>query len=228
MYSSDILIYALLGGIIPAVFWLQFWLKESNHEEPRGIILGTFLTGMLAVLVALPLERMTSVYFSNYSLLTLTIWAASEELLKFGAAYFVALKTRFADEPIDATIYLMTAALGFSALENTFFILAPLMDGNITQSIVTLNLRFIGATLLHVISSGVIGIAIGYAFFKKERVRKTFLTIGIFTAIVLHTVFNSFIIRNESNLFVIFSAVWVGLIVVIVVLEKIKKIKNIN
>jgi len=219
--------YALLGGIIPAVFWLKFWLREATHQEPRGLIFGTFLVGMFAVIIAVPLEQLVNNLFAHYSIVALTLWALIEELLKFGAAYFVALRTRFIDEPIDFTIYLITAALGFSALENMFFLITPLSNGSFAEGLVTINLRFVGATLLHVISSGVIGIALGYAFYKRDSIKKISLTVGILIAVILHTLFNSFIINSENNLLIIFSGVWIGLIAVILILEKIKKLKNI-
>ena len=227
MLSGDIIAYALLGGIIPAVFWLKFWLRESTHQEPRRLILGSFLVGMLTVLIAIPLEQSVSTFFTNYSIVALSLWALIEEMLKFGAAYFVALRTRFVDEPIDATIYIITSALGFSAMENMFFLISPLSSGSIAEGLVTINLRFVGATLLHVISSGVIGIALGYAFYKKISTKRIAAIIGIIIAVTLHTLFNSFIINSEKNLLIIFSVVWIGLVAVILILEKIKKIKNI-
>lgn len=228
MLSHDILIYALLGGIIPAVFWLNFWLKEDNHQEPRHVILGTFLLGMVIVLLAIPLEHIVNLFVPNYTLLTLFLWSGIEELVKFMAAYFVALRTRFNCEPIDSTIYMITAALGFAALENTLFLLGPLMDGDLIKGVVTINLRFIGATLLHVICSGIVGVFLGFSFYKSKYARRIFSVIGLLTATILHTLFNNFIIKSEHNILFIFGGVWIGLIVVILVLEHIKKIKRIN
>lgn len=228
MLSHDIVIYSLIGGIIPAIFWLNFWLKEDRHQEPRGIIFGSFFIGMIAVLLAIPLEYFVNIFSPNYTTLTIFLWASIEEILKFGGAYFVALKTRFNDEPIDASIYLITSALGFAALENVLFLLGPLTDGDFAKGITTINLRFIGATLLHVVSSASIGVFIGMAFYKSKIIKKILTTFGILVAIILHTLFNSFIIGSEHNIFVIFSGVWVGLVVVILILEHIKKIKRIH
>lgn len=227
MISYDILIYALLGGIIPAVFWLQFWLKEDNHQEPRHVILGTFLLGMSTVAIAIPLQHIAKLFLPNYSFGTLLAWAAIEEIVKFGAAYLIALRSRFNCEPIDATVYLITAALGFAALENVLFLIGPLADGDITQGIVTINMRFIGASLLHVVCSGIIGVFMGFAFYKSSGLRKILAAVGLITATILHTLFNSFIIK-EHNILVIFSGVWIGLVIVILILEHIKKIKRIH
>lgn len=226
--SPDILLYALLGGIIPAWFWLKFWLREETHQEPRGKILGTFLAGMFMVLLAIPSEALVSRYFQGFSIATLSLWAIIEESLKLAAAYFIALRTRFVDEPIDPTIYLVSAALGFAAMENMFFLMGPLIDGDIGKSFVTINLRFLGATLLHIICSISIGIAMGYTFFKSQQAKRTAIFVGLFIATLLHTAFNSFIIKGENSLFEIFSFVWVGMFVTVAILHKIKKIKNIQ
>ncbi|HYC34695.1 MAG TPA: PrsW family glutamic-type intramembrane protease, partial [Candidatus Paceibacterota bacterium] len=191
-------------------------------------ILGTFLLGMATVVVAIPFEHIANLFLPNYSLGTLFAWAAIEEIVKFGAAYMIALRTRFNCEPIDATIYLITAALGFAALENVLFLLGPLADGDFTQGIVTINMRFIGATLLHVVCSGVIGVFMGLAFYKGAVIRKILTIAGVIVAIILHTLFNSFIIKSEHNILVIFSGVWIGLVLVILILEHIKKIKRIH
>jgi protease PrsW len=228
MLSYDIVIYALLGGIIPAIFWLEFWLREDAHQEPRHVILGAFLIGMASVVIAIPLEHIANLYFPNYSTATLFFWAAIEEIVKFGSAYIIAIRSRFNDEPIDATIYLITSALGFAALENILFLLGPLADGDIAKGVITINLRFIGATLLHVICSGLVGVFIGLTFYKKKITRILSVSTGLLVAIVLHTIFNSLIIKSELSILVIFSGVWLGLVAVILILEHIKKIKRIH
>lgn len=228
MLSYDIIIFALLGGILPTVFWLNFWLREDRHQEPRHIVFGSFLIGMIGVFFAIPLEHITNLYIPDFTVAALFCWAAIEELIKFLAAYIMALKTRFNDEPVDAAVYLITSALGFSALENVLFLLEPLADGDIAKGIATINLRFVGATLLHVVSSATIGVFIGMAFYKSKTTKKILTSIGIMIAIILHTMFNSFIIRSEHNILIIFSGVWIGLIVVILILEHIKRIKKIH
>lgn len=226
MFSSpNTLLFALLGGILPALFWLWFWLREDRlHPEPRKIIIRTFLVGMIAVPIVLPLEKVASVYLPT-GIATILIWATIEELIKFTGTYFSALRSRDYDEPIDALIYLITGALGFAALENTLFIINPLLSGDISNGIITGNLRFIGASLLHVITAGTIGSFMAFAFYKSRKHKKLPLIIGMGTAITLHTLFNFSIIKSESGLTIaIFSIVWVTIIFLLLVFEKVKQI----
>src|SRR3989344_7108138 len=143
-FMTPTFLLALAGGILPAMIWLWFWLREDRaHPEPRVLLLFTFVGGMMAVPLVLHLESPIPILFGAYSVVTVIIWAALEEIVKFAGAYITALRTKAYNEPIDAIIYMLTVALGFSALENALFIFDPLVSGNIPDSIITGNLRFI-------------------------------------------------------------------------------------
>ncbi|MBI4121035.1 MAG: PrsW family intramembrane metalloprotease [Parcubacteria group bacterium] len=230
-FSLNTLLWAFLGGLLPVLLWLWFWLKEDRwHPEPARLIFFAFLAGMIAVPVALVLEQFADNYFSRGFLLLL-VWAAIEELVKYFGAYFVAFrkscidKSRCLDETIDPVIYMVTVALGFAALENTLFLLSPLAAGESLSGIVMGNLRFIGATVLHVVASASIGFAIGFAFYKSPWVKRLTLFFGLCTAVLLHTAFNFSILLSEgSNLFLIFAVVWFSALVVVYLFERVKRI----
>lgn len=225
MISSQTLFFALLGGILPALLWLWFWLKEDRHPEPRGLIFLTFVVGMILVPLVIPPQKFAISYLSGTFLII--AWATIEELFKYFGAYFTVLKRRAMNEPIDAMIYMITIALGFSALENTLFLLNPLSDGSIVEGILTGNLRFFGATLLHVLASATIGAAIALSFYKSPRVKRHFLWFGIILAITLHALFNLFIINSSGDkILFIFLGVWLGILVLILFFEKIKRIRK--
>jgi protease PrsW len=230
MISSQITLYALIGGIIPALVWLHFWLREDHeHPEPRGRIIYTFLLGGLSVAVVIPIEQFIHESFGLEigALIPFLLWAATEEIGKYVAAYWSALRTRFFDEPVDAVVYMMTAALGFSAVENTFFILQPLLAGDHIQTVVTGNLRFIGASLLHLAASAIVGICISFAFYKSRATKIGFTLLGLALAIILHTLFNFFIIANESKyILIVFGSIWTAVILLIFLIERIKIIKK--
>ena len=221
--ASPALLIAMLGGVLPALLWLTFWLLEDRCEpEPKRYILLTFVAGGLMVAVALFLEKRAELYWSGTTLLL--SWAAIEELLKFGAAYFVALRTRVFDEPIDAIIYMITVALGFSAFENMLFLLTPVSNGDIVRSVITGDLRFIGATLLHSLSSATIGVALAFVYYKKPAAKRFAALLGVILAIFLHTLFNFFILGNSGGAtFWIFLCIWFGIVVLLFTTEAIKQ-----
>ncbi len=226
--GSSTTLFAAAGGILPALFWLWFWVQEDKlHPEPRGRLLATFLGGMAVVIIAYPFERMAYDYFGGVNSSTLLIWAAVEELLKYMVVGFIVLRCRDYDEPIDAMIYMVTAALGFAALENTIFILNPLLGGHAIQGLAAGNERFIGASLLHVVCSAILGFFIAREFYRSRLAKTLWRVVGLIFAIALHTLFNLFIIYEDgSRTFLVFAFVWVAALVVLLLFEKVKKIKS--
>lgn len=223
--SWNILGYALIGGILPAILWLIFWLQEdSKKPEPRRLILRTFIFGMMAVFLVIPFQKSVDSIFPGVGLIAFLLWAILEEGFKLGAAYFGGLKSREDNEPIDPLIYMITAALGFVALENSLFIATPLLDNNSAMGVVTGNMRFIGASLLHTFSSSIIGIALGLSFYKK-RARAWYALIAFVLAVSFHTIFNLTISFNQAKTVHAFGAVWLGIIAVIFFFEKIKRLR---
>ena len=226
--SPQTLFFALAGGILPALLWLWFWLKEDRlHPEPRGVIVRTFIAGMIAVPLALPLEQFIQKEYDFNILLIVLLWATAEELFKWVAAYLAAFDTKAYDEPIDAVVYMLTAALGFSAMENVLFLITSISNTNIVDGLVTGNLRFIGATLLHVLSSGVVAFFISLSFCKGWFRKKIFLIFGLASAIIIHTIFNIYIMKSSGNaIFTVFCFVWLAILLLIAGFEKIKRMKS--
>lgn len=226
--------FALLGGILPALIWLWFWLKEDAvHPEPKKLLFRVFFWGALSVFAAYVVERGIFRFFfadlgiATSSLVVLSSWAITEEVIKFGAAYFAVFHNRDFDEPIDAMIYLITAALGFAALENSFFLFDALSaSGQSGIFLLTGNLRFLGATLLHVITSAALGGIIALTFCSKSPTQKKLFTLGGLTlAVVLHIVFNWFIINSGGQeILRIFTLLWLSTIFIIFWFEKVKTI----
>lgn len=225
MINFENISFALLGGVLPALLWLWFWLHEDKkHPEPRGMIGRTFALGMLSVILVLPFQKGVDMIFPGLILPAILLWAVLEEVFKFGAAYFGGLHTREDNEPVDAIIYMITAALGFVALENALFILGPLVGEDIPRTIVTGNLRFIGASLLHVVASGLVGVALAFSFYKPGiPVLAGFW--ALVSAILFHTLFNLMIINlGEWGTPLAFIMVWLGVIYLIWAFEKAKVI----
>ncbi len=179
---------------------------------------------MVAVPLVLPLERMAMGYFAIGSFSLLMAWALLEEGFKFIAAYLGGLRFAAFDEPLDGVIYLVTAALGFSALENALFLYSPLMQGEVLRTIVTGDLRFIGATLLHTLASATIGISIALSYYKPAAVRRMAAIGGVILAVALHTLFNFFILGQGGNAtFWVFLCIWFGIIAALLMVERVKQ-----
>lgn len=233
MSGLQVVLASVAGGVLPALAWLWFWRREdAAHPEPRRLIALAFFAGMVTVAIVIPMERFVQPYligmggaFITGQTLVFTAWSFIEEIMKYVAARFTVLKRREDDEPIDPVIYMVTVALGFAAAENTLFLLSPLGGDTFVQTFITGNLRFIGATLLHVLSSAVIGVALALSFYKSKKIKRHNVLLGVILACLLHSAFNFFILNTaEESLFRTFSFVWLGVIALLAVLEYIKRI----
>jgi protease PrsW len=217
---------AFLAGLIPALFWLWFWLREDHKKpEPILLIIITFIAGMIVVPIALPLQKMAIDLYEGTNVMM--VWVVIEEILKYTAALLVILWNKAVDEPIDYIIYMIAIALGFASLENTLFILHPLTDSEYTTVAVTGSFRFLGATLLHVLASATIGVFLAFAFYKSATKKILFGTFGLFIAILLHALFNFFIMdASGGGILIIFLFVWMGIVILFLLFEKIKLLET--
>lgn len=221
-------IIAFFIGLLPALFWLWFWLREDKkNPEPYILIAVSFIAGMAVVPLALPLQEMAiGLYAGNNVIL---VWVIIEEVLKYTAALLVVLWNREVNEPIDPIIYMIAVALGFSALENTLFSINPLSYGEYQMAAINSSFRFLGATLLHVLSSATVGIMLAIAFYRPPLTKLLYGTIGLFIAILLHALFNFFIMdASGEGILIIFLFVWLGIIMLFLIFEKVKLIKPSN
>ncbi len=228
MITTDpkILTIAFLGGFIPSLLWLWFWLNEEEKPEPKGLLTVVFIMGMISVVIALPVEKFIQAHLNSQNG-QIILWASVEEILKYLAVLIILYRTNYINEPIDWSIYLITAALGFAALENAFFLLKPFSINQAVVAMLTGQLRFLGSTLLHTVTSGTIGIAIGLSFFMKRFGKKWFLFIGFLVAIALHSAFNFFIMRNNGNDFLKVSAfLWVVTIIIMLLFERVRRMSE--
>lgn len=233
LLTSSTLLYAILGGLLPTLLWLWFWLHEDKRNpEPKGLIFLTFISGMVAVPIAIFFEMAVSNLFwsaGSFPLSKILVWAAIEEVVKFLMVYLGAFHTKSFDEPIDAVVYMITAALGFAALENMLFLTKILDSHGIVAWFSTGNSRFLGATVLHTIASGLVGAAVGFTFYKKKSIRLLAVLIGLTTAILLHAAFNfSIIVEKGKNTMIVFFVLWVIALFAIMVFEKVRKTRRVK
>ncbi|MFA5778363.1 MAG: PrsW family glutamic-type intramembrane protease [Candidatus Paceibacterota bacterium] len=201
-------------------------MKEEENPEPKGLLAIVFIMGMVAVIVVLPIQKFIQSHISSQEM-ELIMWASAEEIIKYLAVLLILYKTNYINKPIDWPIYLITAALGFAALENILFLIKPFSINQAIVGLLTGQLRFLGSTLLHTVSSGILGIALGISFYLGSFRKGWYLFIGFLAAIALHSTFNFFIIRNDGNDFLkVFAFLWVVTVVVMLLFEKVRRMSE--
>ena len=135
---------------------------------------------------------------AEFSIVSLVCLALIEEFTKFAAAYFSISRTPEMRDPVDPMLYCIVAALGFATLENIGTLANGLtaLNGDAATAMQTLLFRFVGATLLHSLTSGIVGYqwSLGIA---KRRVLP-YLAAGLILATVAHLAFNELILTASN------------------------------
>lgn len=222
-YTNYMNFLIVLLGLAPSLIWLSFFLQEDIHPEPRKMIFFVFVAGIFAALGAYFIQawadgRFLLMGIRSLSLPYLSSFAAIEELLKFLAAYVIIRNSKYFDEPIDAMIYLMTAAMGLAAVEN---IAVAFDNGLVAITFGSLMFRFLGATLLHALSSSVLGY-----YWARGIVRRhvpLYLLWGFVMAVLLHTVFNYFVVALDNGFIYSIGVLVLAAFFVLYDFEKLKK-----
>ncbi len=206
-------------AFVPSILWLIFFLKEDLHPEPRKLIIFTFCAGALMSVPVLVLQLVFQKFIAqplNALILLVFGLALIEELFKFLAAYWSVNKEPAFNEPVDAMIYTIAAAMGFATIENLFIMgdkMYYLSLNNLLISVSTLGFRFIGATLLHGLSSAFVGYY--WALGRKIGKVKKYIALGLGIAVLIHFIFNYFIYRFENvnllypSMFLVFIAIFI-------------------
>jgi len=206
IYSPPLLV---LLGLTPSLFWLFLYLRKDLHPEPRSLIIKVFFMGIVIAPLAVIFQWLTlgtGKFFnpdfqSSESILFFLIAAFIEEVVKYLAVRFTVLNNADFDEPVDAMIYMIIAALGFAGIENILVLFKTLGDITTENPYIifqVLGLRFVGATLLHALSSAIAGYFLAMSWFYSHHSKKL-VTFGILIATLFHTTFNIIILKSALN-----------------------------
>ena len=225
-----IVIWYIIIALVPGIFWVWFYRRKDKNPEPRKLIIKVFVIGMAITLPAIVFEYAAEFFFpfiNAENLLTIVfaslfIVAPIEEYLKYYVVKRVALKNKAFDEPIDGVIYGVVAGLGFASLENLIVISA---EG---QGIILL--RFATATLMHAVTTGIVGYYISMNKFSKQSDKKKYpVWKGLIIAIVIHGLYNSIVsTQTILTLFVLIAFLITMYVILAIRIKKLKKMNNFN
>jgi RsiW-degrading membrane proteinase PrsW (M82 family) len=200
------LLYILLG-LVPSFIWLAFYLRKDHHPEPNSMVLKIFTWGMLLAPLAIileflliwilnpgasPWEVISGAAQDGFWIILVSatlIPATVEELLKYLIIKAKVLKHSEFDEPTDAMLYCIIAALGFAAIENLLVLSNKMPALPLRETLTTILLRFLGATFVHALAAAIVGFWLAWGLLHLEK-RKIFVLLGLSTAIAFHAAYN--------------------------------------
>jgi len=198
-------------GVLPSIIWLLFFLREDAHPESNRMILKVFSFGIIAALLAAFLEALfkfgflkitPQIYLPSVAILVLEFFigvSLIEEFLKYLVVKKKAISDPEFDEPLDAMLYMVIAGLGFAALENILVFFGLGQPFKISETLILILFRFLGATFLHALCSGTVGFFLALSLFETKK-RFRLVILGIALATFLHGLYNFSIIRFEGSL----------------------------
>ena len=214
------LMFLIVLGVAPSILWLWYYLKKDANPEPKRMVLAVFMFGFFSTFIAFGIEWMLIKVMLDLkaacprcesivpqllgsagaghalfalSFVVLAALAFTEEWVKFAAARLEIIRSRYFDEPVDAMIYCVIAALGFAAAENIGYILQ-----NAEHALGIAYFRFLSATFLHTLASAILGYFFALSLIHTKS-RVVLVISGLSLATLLHTLFNFLIITSEQR-----------------------------
>ncbi len=232
----------VIFAVLPSLVWMFYYLQKDSHPEPKRFIFYVFVAGAISALLAYFFQVRMYSFLHPFDLVARTapllallililkeffVVAFSEEFFKYLAVFAVIMRSPELDDPVDIVIYMITAALGFAAMENFFLLYSLGPDFIVEQMAIISLLRFAGATFLHALASGVLGLFLVYAYHKSNRL---LVFLGFLIATAIHGTYNMLVVRIEESLinlpiiFIIFMSLAV---IISLYMKKVEKMKSV-
>jgi len=181
------IVLTILSAVIPSLLLLWYFYKRDLNPEPRGVLIKTFVLGILIVvpviIVAWPLWLLNSRLDHPMlaGLYTALLCAAiPEEFFKFLVITRYSARNPAFDEPMDGVVYGVTASLGFATLENILYV----ARGGWMVAVA----RALTAVPCHACLGAILGYYVGQERFSTGR--KGYARLGLLVAIVLHGLYD--------------------------------------
>ena len=199
----------VLVSVLPGFGWLWFFYKTDKYEpEPKKLVLRTFLLGVfVAIAMGTSFEGLPFPWGpARYAAV---IWAPLiEESAKFLIVFWTVFRNKNFNEPIDGIVYAASAALGFAACENAFYVLSSWHGGSPEMGIFTLLARSVFSVPGHALFSSFFGAALGYAWGRKGWKPVLLVVAGLLLSMLTHGLFNWLSMENLFGglAFIVFMA----------------------
>lgn len=203
-------------AIVVAYLGFIYWL-DRYEREPLWLVLSTFAWGAIGgtcagcALSVFPSAAAIATFGADTGMFLSTVVVAplAEEFTK--ALVFVPLMlSRHIDNETDGLIYGAATGLGFAALENLMYFA---VSSSAEEFFVIVFLRTFFTTLVHCISSALIGMALGWARHRSRTTWPIALLVGYVAAVVCHATWNGLATLSDgagAHLLLIGCALVVG------------------
>ncbi len=192
-----LLALAIAPGIAICLF---IYFKDKYNREPIGLLLISFVLGMLSTIPAIVIQVVFTKSIERWigegilftAVFAYLIVALGEEGSKFLAIRFFAFKRKAFDDPFDGIIYAVMVGMGFATLENIGYVTQHGIATGITRMFLSVPAHATFAVLM--------GYHIGLAKFDVAN-RKKYFILAIFWPVLFHGTFDFFIFLGNTWLY---------------------------
>ncbi|TSC94639.1 MAG: hypothetical protein CEN87_360 [Parcubacteria group bacterium Licking1014_1] len=236
------IILYIIFGILPSLTWLFYYLRKDVHPESNIMIIKIFLWGALVTLPVFFVQIGFTTLLSKFGpylspiIVSLIYWfliiSLTEEFFKYLVVRGKIINNKALDEPLDIMLYMIIAALGFAALENVLYLFSPAdqlsLNEIINRTVIISFIRFVGATFLHTLCSGVVGYFLAISF-REAKKRMMIFSCGLLAATVLHGLYDFSIMTMDGPIKIIIPLAILIILAFFVIsgFEKLKKMKSV-
>lgn len=182
-----LLALALAPGVAIIVY---IYLKDKHEREPVGLLIKSFLYGILSIIVTLiisgamqPFISIDETNVADQAIHAFVMVALVEEFSKFIFVRGVLFRNKNFNEPFDGIVYAVMVSMGFATLENVLYV----MEGGAGTAI----MRMFTAVPAHATFGVLMGHFLGKAKFEHRKGYYAFHALGV--AVIFHGAYDYFL-----------------------------------
>lgn len=201
--NPAIAVFIALSVVPAAILAAYVWRSDATRREPLGLLVGTFLLGILFASFAAVLNSALQPAFSGVPVVGMLLFfylivGPVEETVKWLAVRLHAYRSDSFRAVVDGAVYGAAAGLGFATIENALYIsqqflqaaqtagtTAALLDAALPTAAIR---TFAGPG--HVIYSAFAGYYLGLAKYNRENAGPIVVK-GILIAAFIHATYNA-------------------------------------
>lgn len=172
-----LLAIALAPGVAIGVY---IYLKDHHEREPVGLLLRSFLFGVLSIFVTLAISMVIEQFvtineasLSEQAVHAFLIVALVEEFSKFIFVRGLLYNNSHFNEPFDGIVYSVMVGMGFATFENILYAI----NGGLGTAL----LRMFTAVPAHATFAVLMGYYLGKAKFEDKKAHYALYALGVAT-----------------------------------------------
>ncbi len=179
------------AGFAPGIALLSyFYLRDKYETEPIGMVLKTFISGMLIVFPVMVIQYafQSEHVLQNPTAQSFLFSGGLEEFVKWFIIIYTAYHHTAFNERYDGIVYSVSVSLGFATVENILYLYAYGIHYAVIRALLPVS--------SHALFGVIMGYYIGLAKFSSKK--KRLLLSALLLPVILHGLYDFLLKFNSS------------------------------